>query len=42
MMKKSSFIELDGKEKRRLIQFLDIKVTMENRSGTENTVDELL
>lgn len=42
MMKKSSFIELDGKEKRRLIQFLDIKVTMENRTGPQNTIDQLL
>lgn len=30
-MKKSSFIELEGKEKKRAIQFLDVKVSMENR-----------
>jgi hypothetical protein len=32
-MKKSNFIELEGKEKKRLIQFLDIKISMENRAN---------
>ena len=30
-MKKSSFIELDGQDKHRPIQYLDVKVTMEGK-----------
>lgn len=40
-MKKSSFIEL-YQEKRRPIQHLDIRITMENKNKNEQPVDELL
>ena len=39
---KSSFVELEGKDKRRPIQYLDLKVTMESRIKGEVTVEELL
>ena len=38
-MKKSSFIELEGRDKHRPIQFIDVKVTMESRNRNEITVD---
>jgi len=41
-MKKSSFIELDGKDKPRPIQYIDIKVTMEGRMKGEGGIEELL
>lgn len=37
--KKSSFIELEGKEKKRLIQYLDIKVTMEAKNNPSYSVE---
>lgn len=33
-MKKSSFIELEAKDKRPSISHLDVKVTMENRAAS--------
>lgn len=41
-MKKSSFIELEDKDKKRALQFLDVKVTMENRVSNEAPIEELL
>ena len=38
---KSSFVELDGKEKHRLIQFINVKVAMEGKSKGES-VEEML
>jgi hypothetical protein len=32
-MKKSNFIGLEDKEKKRQVQFLDIKISMENRAN---------
>jgi adenine/guanine phosphoribosyltransferase-like PRPP-binding protein len=39
---KSSFVELEGRDKRRPIQYLDIKMTMESRNKGEAAVEELL
>ncbi len=41
-MKKSSFVELEGKEKRRPIQYLDIKVTTEGKGRADQVIEELL
>ena len=38
-MKKSSFVELEGRDKRRPIQYLDVKVTMESRGKNESVVE---
>lgn len=40
MQKKSSFIEPEGREKRRLIQYLDVKVVMSGKGLPD--VEELL
>ena len=41
-MKKISNTELDIRDKRRSLQFLDVKVTMDNRLANEPPIEELV